>query len=411
LNPATTLADELDRCVMCGLCSQQCPTYALSADENESPRGRIAIIAALASGQLEADARVHTHLDHCTGCRSCEAACPSAVRFGAIMDEASVRWPATKPRLDLLERLTQVDRLKVDARWLRRYQRWGLQRLARATGAVKWFGLEQADRLLPPVADTPEWQAYYPPTSTRRGDVALFTGCIASLFDRAALDASRRLLNRLGYGVHLPPEQVCCGALHRHRGESQQADALARQNVAAFADLESDAIVHTASGCTAQLAEYGQHLGDEAQGFSAKIKDINQFLLDIDWPQELQPAPLVQRAALHTPCSLANVLRQADAPRRLLARIPGLELLDLPQATRCCGGAGSYMLEQSDFARRLRDDKLAALQQLQPGIATLVSSNIGCALHLAAGLREQDQSVEVVHPVVVLAQQLNLSQT
>jgi glycolate oxidase iron-sulfur subunit len=352
------------------------------------------------------DDRTHAHLDHCTGCRSCEAACPSGVHFGAIMDEAHRRWPAPRRRPDLLDGLTQADRLQRSARWLRRYQRWGLQRLARASGVLRWFGLAQADQLLATVPDSPEWQPYYPATGVRRGDVALFTGCIANVFDRAALDAGRRLLNRLGYGVYLSPEQVCCGALHRHRGKSEQADALARQNVAAFAKLEVDAIVHTASGCTAQLSEYPLYLGEAALTFSAKVRDINQFLLEVDWPEALQPAALAQRVALHTPCSLSNILRQGDAPRRLLARIPELELLDLAQNTRCCGGAGSYMLEQREFARRLRDDKLAALQRLQPGVTTLVSSNIGCALHLAAGLRESGQAVEVVHPLVLLERQL-----
>lgn len=412
-----TLSDELDRCVMCGMCSQYCPTYQITVDENESPRGRIALIAALHSGQLTADARLQSHLDHCTGCRACEAYCPSDVRFGAIIHEAKSLLLETRPRPSTIS----PGMSSTTGRWLRRYQRWGLQKIVRASGLLKPLGLAQKENLLPTIPHTPAWQDYYPanPAAEPCGDVALFTGCIANVFDREALDASRRLLNTLGYGVHVPPTQGCCGAMALHRGLPDEAASLAEQNLQAFASLDVQAIVHTASGCTASLSEYHllPTLTDQqvtrAATFADKVKDISQFLAEAHWPADLQPAPLAKTIALHTPCSLNNVLHQADAPRRLLQHIPELEIAHLPQTTRCCGGAGQYMLEQTDFARRLRDQTLDAVHELKPQqpqhtIDTLATSNLGCALHLAAGLRERGQRIVVIHPVVLLARQLGL---
>ena len=416
LTPAAakeTLSAKLDRCVMCGMCSQHCPTYQLTADENESPRGRIALIAALHSGQLTADARLQSHLDHCTGCRACEAYCPSEVHFGAIIHEAKALLLETKPRPSAIA----AGISPMTGRWLRRYQTWGLQKIMRASGLLKPLGLADKENLLPTIAETPPWQDYYPanPNVAPCGDVALFTGCIANVFDREALDASRHLLNAMGYGVHVPPTQGCCGAMALHSGLPDEAASLAEQNLRAFAALDVQAIVHTASGCTAPLSEY--HLlptfTDQqitrAKAFADKVKDISQFLAEAQWPADLQPAPLPKTVALHTPCSLNNVLHQADAPRRLLQHIPELKIAPLPQTTRCCGGAGQYMLDQSDFAQRLRDQTLDALHKLQPTQPTpdiLLTSNLGCALHLAAGLRERGQAITVTHPVVLLARQL-----
>ncbi len=401
-----TLSTELDRCVMCGMCSQHCPTYQLTADENESPRGRIALIAALNSKQLDADAHLQTHLKHCTGCRACEAYCPSGVRFGTIMNEAKALLPnLPAPSMPSPQTI----------RWLRLYQRSGLQKITRASGLLKPLGLAQKENLLPHIPDTPDWRSYYPakPGISHCGDIALFTGCIANIFDREALDASRRLLNALGYGVHVPPTQSCCGAMALHNGQADEATALSQQNLDAFSKLDIQAIVHTASGCTAHLSEYSQQLPEE-QGFVNKIKDISQFLNELEWPAHLSIAPLHKTVALHTPCSLQNVLRQADAPRQLLQRIPKLEIVPLVQSTRCCGGAGQYMLEQADFARQLREQTLDALNHIslmkkaRQKIDTLVTSNLGCALHLAAGLRERGQAIVVTHPVALLAKQLKL---
>ncbi|MCF6339010.1 MAG: (Fe-S)-binding protein [Gammaproteobacteria bacterium] len=400
------LSAELDRCVMCGMCSQHCPTYQLTADENETPRGRIALIAALSTGQFTADATVQTHLEHCTGCRACEAYCPSGVHFGNIMNEAKTLLPK-QSALPTLSSQT--------IRWLRIYQRSGLQKITRASGLLKPLGLAQKENLLPPVPDTPDWQDYYPVSSETNhcGDVALFTGCIANVFDREALDASRRLLNALGYGVQVPPAQGCCGAMALHNGQTDEAAALAQQNLQAFTKLDVHAIVHTTSGCTARLSEYSQQLPD-GKSFVGKIKDISQFLAGIEWPTDLPIAPLHKTVALHTPCSLQNVLHQADAPHRLLQRIPELKVVPLPQNIRCCGGAGQYMLAQADFARQLRTHTLDALDNISPAEKsqqkpdTLVTSNLGCALHLAAGLRERGQTITVTHPVVLIARQLKL---
>jgi glycolate oxidase iron-sulfur subunit len=414
---------ELDRCVMCGMCSQHCPTYALTADENESPRGRIALIGAFNNGQLDISDKLVTHLEHCTGCRACEEYCPSAVRFGAIMDSARalIARQRPQPRIqhqiqNLLAKPQQTQRLE---RWLGRYQRWGLQRLMRASGLLSLTGLSKSDGLLPKqltkTTHPPKQSEYSPAVGEQAGDVALFTGCISSIFDREALDASRDLLNRLGYGVYTPTGQTCCGAMHQHNGYPGKASELAKKNLNVFNKLNIEAIVHTSTGCTSFLQEYNQLVSGGS--FTTRVQDINQFLLNVNWPSDLVIRPLPIQIAIHEPCSARNVMHVANKPYELLEAIPELECAPLPDNALCCGAAGSQLLSPSTISLKLQQKKLDALIHLKTNlnidtnIDTLVTTNIGCALHLAAGLREQNQSVEVLHPVTLLFRQLEKIET
>jgi len=386
---------------MCGICSQHCPTYALNPNENESPRGRLALIAAVNQGQLTPGIPLFEHLDHCLGCRACERACPSQVPFGEIMDQARDLLEPQRPgRMHLGRRISHA--------------LLGHRRILRAALAgLRWAqktGFSKAVGVIPPIPANPRWQPYYPPGNKTRGDVALFLGCINETLGQDELRAAIRLLTSAGYGVHVPPQQTCCGAMHQHNGNIRAATGLAKQNLRAFNNLPIEAILHTASGCTVVLQEYNKRLksppaqANAATEFSAKTQDISHFLATVQWPGHIQFSPLPARVAVHSPCSLKHVLQQTTSPLRLLGNIPRIELIELPDNGHCCGGAGSYMLTQPERAARLREDKLDALHKTQADI--LVTSNIGCALHMQAGLRERGREIEVLHPVTLLARQL-----
>jgi glycolate oxidase iron-sulfur subunit len=421
-----------DRCVLCGLCSQHCPTYALDASENESPRGRIALLNAANQGLLTLDERAHQHLAHCVGCRACEHFCPSGVQFGEIMDQGRALFspggnsaataPDEKARLlnTILDSIRQPQRLAWFGKWLRRYQRWGVQKVLRASGALQFLGLAERERLLPPIHRVQrEWPEYSPAAGRHHGDVALFLGCITRLAQAHTLRATITLLNHLGYGVFIPASQGCCGALHRHNGEIATANTLAITNLKAFDKLKVAAILHTASGCTAQLREYGPHFQDspyapKASRFSQTVMDVNAFIVQAlarhGWPQSLPLQPLAQTVLVHTPCSLRNVLRAASAPLQLLQNIPQIQCLALAENLGCCGAGGGYLLTQPEFSRQMRNKTLDAIEASTPTPRLLVSSNIGCAMNLSAGLRERGHAVEVLHPVDVLVRQLALEQ-
>lgn len=413
---------EADRCVMCGLCLPHCPTYRLTGDESESPRGRIALMRALASGQLAPTPRLIGHLDHCLTCRACEAVCPSAVPYGHLIDSGRAqvrthrsRWQRAKghlihkwiiPHPLILRSLGRLGRLaqimRVDA-------------LAQRSGLLQALGGAPLEKLLPRLPPLRSWRRFYPAQGKERGQVALFTGCIADVVERPLLKVTVQLLNRIGYGVHIPGNQVCCGALARHEGEPEQAAKLASWNVKAFSALGVDAVICTASGCTASMVEYPQWAQEakaskadatKTRDFSHKLRDVSQFLCEIPWPAEAALKPLAKRIVIHDPCTLRYVLRQHQGVYTLLSRIPDADITPLPHNDQCCGAAGSYMLTQPDFSQPLRDKKIKSLQELKPDI--LVTSNVGCALYLAAGVKEKGLSVEVLHPVQLLAQQLDL---
>jgi glycolate oxidase iron-sulfur subunit len=244
---------------------------------------------------------------------------------------------------------------------------------------------------------------FHPAAGERKGAVTLFTGCVASVFDNLTQQAAIRLLNALGYDVRVPASQGCCGALHLRVGETEKAQGLMRRNLEAFAEKNLP-IITTASGCGALLREYDRHVADnDANLFADRVIDIGQFLAQADW-QHLRLKPLPRRVAVHDPCTLTNVLKQERAPHVLLKRIPEAEIVALPENNMCCGGAGAYPLTQPDMARRLRQDKIRHLREMAPDI--LVTSNIGCALQLGAGIRDTGLDIEVLHPVALLERQL-----
>lgn len=404
---------DTDRCVMCGLCLPHCPTYGLSRDEGDSPRGRIALMQGLACGTLPVGERLLGHLDRCLECRACEAMCPSEVPFGRLMDAARARIETQRPRRPESRRLRRWGfallrhprRLRALASLLRLYQRSGLQWLARRSGLLRRLGLASLEARLPAL-QRPLAHRRHAPSGPARGRVALFTGCVEAVMGADTQRAALRLLTRLGFEVDIPRGQGCCGALLLHAGAPGEAAERARANLAAFADPDLAAVLSTASGCSVQLAGYGALYGMEdprATAFAERARDITRFLAEQDWPQGLL-SPLPETVAVHDPCTLRHGLKQHRAVYRLLARIPELRTLTLNETGACCGAAGSHILTQPDQAAALRRPQLERLRAL--GVRTLVSSNIGCALHLAAGIREAGLEIEVLHPVALLARQL-----
>lgn len=388
---------------MCGLCLPHCPTYNKTQNEAESPRGRISLIQALANGHLEADDTLRGHLESCLLCRACEAKCPSGVPFGEIMDGARTALaqdrPAAEQRINLGALATDKDRQKREAILLWLTDKTGLRTLGRNLGITKILGLERFEQLAPNIKRPHGWQPYYPANGDHRGDVALFLGCFGDMFDQATLDSAITLLNACGYGVHVPGNQNCCGALHQHSGDTAQARQLAKQNLTAFGALDIQAVISCATGCGSHIKEYPRSVGAALNNC-----DINTFLAQADWPESIKFKPLQQRVAVHESCSLRNVLKESGSLYPLLRRIPELEIVPLPGNEQCCGAAGSYMIDHPQMADALRQDKLDAIQASQPDI--LVSANIGCALHIAAGLRQTGKKTEVLHPVTLLARQL-----
>ncbi len=389
---------------MCGLCLPHCPTYAKTQNEAESPRGRISLILGLANGHLQADDKLRSHLDNCLLCRACEAKCPSKVQYGEMMVGARSALKQDRPKqgqrinLDTLATNKQQQRREATRLWLA--NKSGLRALGRGLGITKALGMERFEQLAPNIPRPHDWQAYYPVKTEKQGDVALFIGCFSDMFDQKTLDDSITLLNACGYGVHIPSSQTCCGALHQHKGDSKQAIQLAQQNIDAFAQLDISAVISSATGCGSHLQEY-----QRITGSSLPACDINTFLGQIEWPQAIQFKPLNKKVAVHEPCSQRNILRESKAPYSLLKRIPALEIIGLPGNKQCCGAAGSYMIEHPKMADSLRDDKLETIKTSQPDI--LVSSNIGCALHLAAGIKAANIALEILHPISLLARQIN----
>lgn len=375
----------------CGLCLPHCPSYAVTGHEGDSPRGRIALMQGLSTGLIPAGERLQHHLDGCLGCRACEPVCPARVPYGQILDAGRAQLANARPAPGRRWRLRFT--VSAPGQALLRLTRalWQglhLHRLARALGGYRAGRLGRWLSLLPRRAlDVPA----LPAATADRGEVVLFAGCTGRSLDGEALDATRKVLQALGFRPRLV--DGCCGALLTHAGDAAGGAAQARAAGQALAG--SAPIISIATGCGAQLAE---HPDADVRG---RVVDALQFVRQ-HWPAGLQLQALKGTVSLHLACSQRNVLKRRDDLGWLAQVLPGAQWRELDPSQQCCGAAGHHLLEHPRVADRHLAPKLEALQAQRPD--WVVSSNIGCSLHLAGGLRRADlSSPTVVHPLVLLA--------
>ena len=403
----------LDPCVHCGFCLQACPTFLATGDEADSPRGRIELMRALESGELDpADPAVALHLDRCLGCRGCEPVCPSGVGYGHGLEEARAliaheRGVSTLARAALaamtapgVSRVVYALGRVVRATGIpRRLAGWGRVRFAMgmlgATARARGGG--EGGTVRAGTHRPADWHRADAPPSRAGPDatpVRLFRGCIMDGLFTHVHTATIRTLEVNGYAVREVAGQGCCGALHAHAGLREEARRLARVNVAAFGDGDEPIVVNSA-GCGAMLKEYGHLLGEPR--FAARVKDVTELLAE----RGPRPgAPVDATVAYDPPCHLLHAQRIAGPPERVLRAIPVLRLIMTADAAQCCGSAGLFTLLEPAMSRAVLAPKLAALGAARPQV--VATGNPGCLMQLGAGLAAAGIPAMVRHPVELL---------
>ena len=402
-------------CVHCGLCLPACPTYTQTGHEGESPRGRIQLMLGLAERKIEPTPSVRAHLDLCLDCRGCETACPSGVVYHELLEDTRGRLAATERKSgpDRLMRrlffhvLVHPTRLKVALLPARLLQKLGVYGLFRRSGLTRLLPprLRKMEQMLPPTGRL--WPARLPPQVMAAGKatrtVGFFPGCIGSVLSDDVNRMAVELLAAAGANVVIPPTQTCCGAIHHHNGAHRPAADMARRNIDAFPAV--DAIATTVAGCGAMLREYDFLLRDDARyatpsrDFVRKTRDITEVLLDLGLESRLKH-PVNETVTYHDACHLAHAQKVTAAPRKLLAAIPGLRLVPLPESDMCCGAAGTYNLQHPEMATQLADRKLRNIASTSAPV--LAAGNVGCSMHIASEARTRNQPLRVVHPVELL---------
>jgi len=398
-------------CVHCGLCLTSCPTYLATGRETSSPRGRVYLMRGVAEGRVDLAGLLAEEAHLCLGCRACETACPAGVPYGAMLEETRAALQQAGLREAAPARLE---------RWLLRHvvaSPARLRALVATLGLAQWLGLDRAvasvlppklremHALMPRIPSTRERTRL--PSLTRaqgerRGRVAFFTGCLMSEVFAPVQQATVRVLAANGFDVVVPRGQGCCGALHAHAGDLDFARGLARRNVQVFeAEHRREpfaAIVLDSAGCGAAMREAGHWLPGEGDALAARVRDVCELLDEVGLRAPTGRVPL--RVCYDDPCHLVHGQRVEAAPRRLLAQIPGLELVAHANPTRCCGAAGTYNLTHPEMAKSVLRDKMDSLAAADPD--AIATGNPGCLMQLASGAKERGLRAQLVHPVELL---------
>jgi glycolate oxidase iron-sulfur subunit len=373
----------LDACVHCGLCLAACPTYVELGTEADSPRGRIQLVRGLVDGTLEPTAEVARHLDLCLGCRACETACPSGVPYGRIIESVrpvveACRSPGARIARRMLARVLTSPVLREVA-------------FAPARAVAGWRALSRIPLLRYAAALTRQSAGRLPPVlepeGAIRGTAVLLSGCVADTLFRDTNVATARLLARAGVRVLSPPGLGCCGALAAHLGVADVAERLTRRVERMVDETKADWLVTNAAGCGAHLRGLG------------RTRDALELLVELGLPPPTRT--FERRIAIHDPCHLVHGQGLRTPVRDLLASIPGVELVELPESDWCCGSAGTYNLTEPAMAARLLERKLANVDR--SGAAMVVAANPGCLLQMRAGALARGSAVVFEHPIDMIA--------
>jgi glycolate dehydrogenase iron-sulfur subunit len=415
----------VQQCMHCGLCLPTCPTYEATKIERHSPRGRIALMRAIADGEMDATRTFADEMYFCLGCLACMTACPAGVNYAELFEHARAEAEASgalkSPKRNFIRALTlrwmfrDLSRLQFAGALLRLYQELGLQTLVRRSGLLKllparWRELEAqtpgiqprfSAELIPPVT---------PATAPKRYRVAMLTGCMQDLLYSDVNRDTVEVLARNGCEVITPSAQFCCGSMHGHNGEWALAQELARKNLDQFPPDQFDAIITNAGGCGSHLKHFAALLADDplyrdrAALWDRKVKDIHEWLIQIgcEVPGTEVSGARYQVATYHESCHLCHGQRITTQPRQLLGMIPGLKLVELPESAWCCGSAGVYNLVQPEMATELLRRKLKHIRST--GATIVATGNPGCLLQLVNGARQEGMNLRIVHPVTLLAE-------
>lgn len=414
----------VQQCMHCGMCLPTCPTYVETKLERHGPRGRIALMRAVADGKLDVSRAFSEEMYYCLGCLACQTACPAGVDYARLFETARAeieshgklvngerdfwRWLALKTIFQRPWLLRLVGRFL----WL--YQVTGLQSAIRKSGLLRFLpaNLRKLEPQTPVVCQKFSHQLIREqevPRGEARFRVGLLTGCVQDLvFSDINRDTADVLLEN-GCEVFTPHGQVCCGSLHAHNGEPELAAQLARKLIRMFEPGKLDAIISNAGGCGSHLKHFSALLGDDpefaalAEIWDSKVRDIHEWLVEIGFRKpEAAAFDQPQSATYHESCHLCHGQKVVGQPREVLRSIPGLELLELVESNWCCGSAGIYNITQPETAAKLQDRKVEHV--LDTGAGLVATSNPGCHLQLLNGLRGGGTtSVDVTQPVSLLA--------
>lgn len=413
----------LQQCIHCGMCLPTCPTYVETQRERHGPRGRIALMRAVADGDQEVNEAFAREMYYCLGCLACETACPAGVDYAKLFENARAEIEAKKvlsrPEREFWRWLAvkfifmRAWRLRLIGRFMWLYQAMGLQWVLRRIGFMRLLpkNLRELEPMAPDVCKhfsegliaTRETPAV--PTRYR---VGVMTGCVQDILFSDVNRDTVDVLKANGCEVVTPRNQACCGSLHGHNGEPDLARKLARRAIDQFEPENLDAIISNAGGCGSHIQHYGELLKDDpdyaerARQWDKKFRDIHAWLSEIGLADP-GPLPETTVATYHPSCHLHHGQGVIKQPEELLRAIPNLDLTPLPEATWCCGSAGIYNITQPEEAAILQRRKVANIRKTPARLVT--TSNPGCHLQLINGLKDDGgELLPVKHTISVLAE-------
>jgi glycolate dehydrogenase iron-sulfur subunit len=413
----------VQQCMHCGLCLPTCPTYDATKIERNSPRGRIALMRAIADGRMEATREFADEMYFCLGCLACMTACPAGVNYAELFEQARAEAEDKRliesPRRSLIRAFTlrwlfmDQGRLQLVGKILGLYQRLGLQTFVRRSGILHLFPkrLRELEAMTPSVQPQFSDELISPMTAAigeRRYKVAVLTGCAQDLIFSDVNRDTVEVLARNGCDVYTPAGQPCCGSLHAHNGEWDLAGELGRKQIDLFPPEEFDAIITNAAGCGSHLKHYATLLKDDpayahrAKLWDSKVKDIHEWLVHIGIKPPAASDGSVLNVTYHEACHLCHGQKITAQPRQLLKAIPNLCLVELPESTWCCGSAGIYNLIQPEMANDLLERKIKHIKST--GAEIVATGNPGCLLQILNGAKQEGLSLRVVHPISLLAE-------
>lgn len=403
-------------CVHCGMCLESCPTYEQTGQEQHSPRGRVHLIKSVAEGKLQVNEQFMDPVFTCLDCRACTTACPADVDVGGLIEEArgQIRqaipvtgWKGTISNFFLQGLFPHQNRLNTVGSFLKFYQKSGMQQVVRKTRLINAMPkhLVEMEAIMPEVKE-PVRRKYKNEKVIKAKnetvyEVALLTGCMMDVMFSDINEATINVLTRNGNDVTIPKNQTCCGALHVHAGDRETGKKLAKQNIEAFKDAEK--VIVNAAGCGCMMKEYpelfrdDQEWQEEAKRFSQKVVDVSKYLHDSGY--EKPKAEISTRITYHDACHLAHGQGVRLEPRELLLNIPGVEMVHMPNADRCCGSAGIYNITNPEMASAVLESKM---ENVPEDVEMISMGNPGCMLQLAIGVQKYGRNQKIVHTIQLL---------